>query len=123
MGETSRSQSSTKQEPMKPHPPVTSEPFARFAAAGVAMQSTATTGTVTLNTSAAVFVAEHLGGMVRMKGKQIQLTNIQTSTQAVGLVLHGLKRHARSTAREEWSGSSPMGRARHRVVSWLREFF
>jgi hypothetical protein len=41
---------------------------------------------------------------------------------AVGLVLHGLKRHARSTAREEWSALGPLERARHRVVSWLREF-
>jgi hypothetical protein len=71
-------------------PGVTAQPFARFAAPEVAMQSTGTTGTVTLNTSAAVFVAAHLGGIVRMKGKQIELTNIQTSTQAVGLVLQPL---------------------------------
>src|SRR5919106_4340502 len=71
-------------------PGVTAQPFARFADPEVEMQSTGTTGTVTLNTSAEVFVAEHLGGIVRMKGKQIELTNIQTSTQAVGLVLQPL---------------------------------
>ncbi|MGH6900770.1 MAG: hypothetical protein ACREJ5_30160 [Geminicoccaceae bacterium] len=71
-------------------PAVTSEPFARFAARDVEMQSTATTGTVTLNATDDVFVAEHLGGIVRMKGKQILLTNIQTSNQAVGLVLQDL---------------------------------
>jgi hypothetical protein len=69
---------------------VTAEPFARFADPGVKMQSSATTGTVTLNTDDDVFVAEHLGGIVRMQGKQILLTNIQTSTQAVGMVLQDL---------------------------------
>ena len=68
-------------------PAVTSEPFARFADPDVTIQSTATSGTVTLTTSAPVFVAEHLGGIVRIAGHQIQLTNIQTATQAVGLVL------------------------------------
>jgi hypothetical protein len=71
-------------------PGVTTQPFARFADPAIEMQSSGTTGTVTLNTSAAVFVAAHLGGVVRMKGKQIELTNIQTSTQAVGLVLQPL---------------------------------
>lgn len=71
-------------------PGVDAEPFARFADADVEMQSTGTTGTVTLNTSADVFVAEHLGGIFRMEGKQIQVTNVQTSTQAVALVLQDL---------------------------------
>ena len=68
-------------------PAVTSEPFARFADRDVTMMSSAASGTVTLTTSTPVFVAEHLGGIVRIEGKQIQLTNIQASTQAVGLVL------------------------------------
>ena len=71
-------------------PAVTSAPFARFASPEVAMQATATTGTVTLTTSAPVFIAEHLGGIVRLNGKQVELTNIQTPTQAVGLVLQAL---------------------------------
>ncbi len=73
------------------------------------MQSTATTGTVTLNTSAAVFVAEHLGGIVRMKGKQIQLTNIQTSTQAVGLVLQTLDDTGPTTDWDELAFSDARG--------------
>ncbi len=71
-------------------PAVTSAPFARFADPDVAMQASATTGTVTLTTSAPVFIAEHLGGIVRLNGKQVELTNVQTSTQAVGLVLQNL---------------------------------
>jgi hypothetical protein len=73
------------------------------------MQSTATTGTVTLNTSAAVFVAAHLGGIVRMKGKQIQLTNIQTSTQAVGLVLQTLDDTGPTTDWDELAFSEARG--------------
>jgi hypothetical protein len=68
-------------------PAITLEPFARFADPHVTMMSSAPSSTVTLTTSAPVFLAEHLGGIVRIEGKQIQLTNIQTSTEAVGLVL------------------------------------
>jgi cell division protein FtsA len=58
----------------------------------------------------------HLTGLVDVVASPMYST-------AVGLVLHGLKRQARSTAREDWSGLGPLERARHRVVSWLREFF
>ena len=90
-------------------PGVTAEPFARFADPVVEMQSTATTGTVTLNTSAAVFVAAHLGGIVRMKGKQILLTNVQTSTQAVGLVLQPLLDTGPTTDWDEQAFSEARG--------------
>ena len=90
-------------------PGVTAQPFARFAEPDVEMQSTSTTGTVTLNTSADVFVAEHLGGIVRMKGKQIELTNIQTSTQAVGLVLQPLLDTGPTTDWDELAFSEARG--------------
>jgi hypothetical protein len=90
-------------------PGVSAEPFARFADPDVAMQSSATTGTVTLNTSADVFVPAHLGGIVRMKGKQIQLTNIQTSTQAIGLVLQTLDDTGPTTDWDEQAFSAARG--------------
>ena len=90
-------------------PGVSAEPFARFADADVAMQSSATTGTVTLNTSADVFVAAHLGGIVRMKGKQILLTNIQTTTQAIGLVLQTLADTGPTTDWDEQAFSAARG--------------
>jgi cell division protein FtsA len=58
----------------------------------------------------------HLSGLVDVVASPMYST-------AVGLVLHGLKRHGRTTAQEDWPGLGPLGRARHRVVSWLREFF
>ncbi|HEX6113252.1 MAG TPA: hypothetical protein VFZ10_13175 [Geminicoccaceae bacterium] len=90
-------------------PGVSTEPFARFADPDVEMQSTATTGTVTLNTSVDVFVAAHLGGIVRMEGKQIQLTNIQTPTQAIGLVLQTLANTGPTTDWDEQAFSAARG--------------
>jgi hypothetical protein len=90
-------------------PGISAEPFARFADPGVSMQSSATTGTVTVNTSADVFVPAHLGGIVRMKGKQIELTNIQTSTQAIGLVLQQLDDTGPTTDWDEQAFSAARG--------------
>jgi cell division protein FtsA len=58
----------------------------------------------------------HLTGLVDVVASPMYST-------AVGLVLHGVQRHTRPGAHEDWSALSPLGRARHRVVSWLREFF
>jgi hypothetical protein len=71
-------------------PQLTLAPFARFAPPNVAIQASATTGTVTLTTSHPFFLAEHLGGIVRLKRKRVLLTNVQTSTEAIGLVLEDL---------------------------------
>jgi hypothetical protein len=71
-------------------PQLTLAPFARFAPTEIEMQASATTGTVTLTTSQPFFLADHLGGTVRLKRKRVLLTNIQTSTQAIGLVLENL---------------------------------
>ena len=90
-------------------PGVSAEPFARFADPDVQIQSSATTGTVTLNTSADVFVAAHLGGVVRMGGKQILLTNIQTPTQAIGLVLQTLVDTGPTTDWDEQAFSAARG--------------
>jgi hypothetical protein len=90
-------------------PGINAEPFDRFADADVAMQASATTGTVTLNTSADVFVPAHLGGIVRMKGRQIELTNVQTSTQAIGLVLQTLEDTGPTTDWDEQAFSPARG--------------
>lgn len=66
---------------------LTCEPFARFASDDVTLAASATSGTVTLTTSDDVFVAEHLGAVFRLRGGQIRLTNIVSSTSADGLVL------------------------------------
>lgn len=58
----------------------------------------------------------HLHGLVDVVASPMYAT-------AVGLVLHGLERHARVGTGEEDSMLAPLKRARHRVASWIREFF
>ena len=90
-------------------PGVTAQPFARFADPEITMQASATTGSVMINTSADVFVAEHQGGIVRIKGKQIELTNVQSTTQAVGLVLQDLDDTNATTDWDELAFSDARG--------------
>jgi len=63
------------------------QPFARFAADDVTLEVSETNGTVTLTTSDDVFLPEHLGAIVRIRGEQIELTSILGPTTAEGLVL------------------------------------
>jgi hypothetical protein len=65
-------------------------PFARFAEPDIQIQASAATGSVMLTAMKPVFVADHLGGRVRIKGKQIELTNFHSSTQATGQVIEDL---------------------------------
>ena len=58
----------------------------------------------------------HLSGLVDVVASPMYST-------AVGLVLHGLKRYAQPGGRKGSTVQSPIDRARHRVMEWLREFF
>jgi hypothetical protein len=66
------------------------QPFARYAADDVALETDGTTGTVQVTVSHPVFVAEHLGVVFRKQNRQIRITNVQTPTTAQGLVLEEL---------------------------------
>jgi hypothetical protein len=76
------------------------EPFARFAADDVAVQPVKSglaadqpiprDSLVTLNATASVFTALHDGTRIRVKGRQVVIQNVQSSTQAIGLVLEAL---------------------------------
>ncbi len=90
-------------------PQVTTEPFARFADPDVTLQASAATGTITLNSSADVFLAEHLGGIFRIEAKQIRVTNVQSPTQAVGLVLEDLTELGPTTEWDELAFSDARG--------------
>ncbi|HEX5079180.1 MAG TPA: hypothetical protein VFV80_08515 [Geminicoccaceae bacterium] len=65
-------------------------PFARFADTDVEIQASATSGAITLTTSAPHFVGQHLGVRLRIEGKQVELTNIQSTTEADALVIQTL---------------------------------
>jgi cell division protein FtsA len=58
----------------------------------------------------------HLSGLVDVVASPMYSTG-------VGLVLHGLRQDTRTGKLADWSGLGPLGRARQRVASWLREFF
>lgn len=88
---------------------ITCQPFARFADPDVALQATGTTGTITLTTSAPFFLTEHLGGILRMEGQQVQITSVPTTTQAVGLVLQPLANTGPTTEWDELAFSDARG--------------
>ena len=65
-------------------------PFARFADPDVEIQASATSGAISLITTKPLFVAQHLGSRLRIEGKQVELTNIQSTTEADALVIETL---------------------------------
>ncbi len=65
-------------------------PFARFADTDTQIQASATSGSITLATSVPYFVAQHLGTRLRLDGKQVEVTNIQSATEANALVIQPL---------------------------------
>lgn len=85
------------------------QPYEKFAPAHVALQASGTTGTVTITTSEPVFVAEHLGTIIRRARKEILLTNIQSPTQAVGDVRQDLEDASTTTDWDEQAFSPARG--------------
>jgi hypothetical protein len=65
-------------------------PFARFAASDVEIQASTTSGSITLTTTEPHFVAQHLGSRLRIQGRQVLLTNIQSATEANATVIQTL---------------------------------
>ena len=67
-----------------------SAPFASFSDPELLIQASATSGSINLTTSSPYFLTEHLGTRLRIEGKQVELTNIQSPTTAVALVIQTL---------------------------------
>jgi hypothetical protein len=62
------------------------QPWYRFAAVGVTLTPSATTGFITLTASSPVFVAGHAGVRLRVAGKQCTVTEFVSGTQVKALV-------------------------------------
>lgn len=75
------------------------EPFHRFAALSVSLTPSATSGTVSLAASAAVFVAAHVGVRFRVAGKRVVITGVTSATLASATVEEIL---AATTATTDW---------------------
>jgi hypothetical protein len=65
-------------------------PFLKIAAPIVTLQPSATTGSITLTASAAVFVAAHVSQYIRYLGKTMQITAFTDSTHVTATVIEGL---------------------------------
>jgi hypothetical protein len=63
------------------------QPFARFAPDDVTLSASGTVGAITLTTSDDVFVPDHLGAIFRLRGDQVQITNVTNATSADAVVL------------------------------------
>lgn len=64
-----------------------SQPYYRFAADGVSLSPSGYSGSVTLTTSAAFFVANHVGARIRYSGQEITVTGVTNGTTAAGTVV------------------------------------
>jgi hypothetical protein len=67
------------------------QPYYRFQPRGVTLDPSATTGSVTLTTSAPHWTADHVGSIVRYGGAEIEITAYTSSTVVTGTVIDTLK--------------------------------
>jgi len=84
-------------------------PFARFADSDVLIQPSATSGSITLTTSQPFFIAQHFGGRLRIEGKQVELTNIVSTTEASATVIQTLNGTGSAKDWEELAFSEARG--------------
>lgn len=75
------------------------QPYHKFADDEVTMQPSATSGTITLTASAAVFVAGHVGTRLRLQQKEVEITAIASATQASATVKQNL---VNTSAHKDW---------------------
>jgi hypothetical protein len=82
------------------------EPFFRFAAAGIAIASSAVTGTTTITTSAPVFQPGHVGARLRIGGKRVLVTAVASATSATAVVEEALPN---TSATPDWDEAAFSG--------------
>jgi len=79
---------------------VIQQPYYKFAPSTVTITPSATTGTITLTTSANVFEAGHAGTHMRVGGKEVAVTAISSPTVATATVVQTL---SGTTATIDWA--------------------
>jgi len=75
------------------------QPYHKFAADEVTLQPSATSGTITVTASAAVFVAAHVGTRLRLQQKEVEITAVTSATQASATVKQNL---VNTSAHKDW---------------------
>ncbi len=78
-------------------------PWARFAPAGIEILTNGTSGTVTVTASAAVFAPLHVGALLRLAGKRLEITGYTSPVTVTASVLDPL---ASSSATTDWQESA-----------------
>ncbi len=79
------------------------QPFYKFAASGVTLTPSGTTGTITLTASAAVFDADHDETRLQVQGKQVRITTVSSPTVVTASVIETLPN---TNASIDWAESA-----------------
>jgi hypothetical protein len=88
---------------------VVRQPLYRFTPDGLTLTPSATTGSITLAASAAVFVAGHVGTRLRIKGKEVEIVSVASGTSAGATVKETLLDTAATDDWEEQAFSAVRG--------------
>lgn len=84
-------------------------PFLRFVAADVTLTPSATMGSIVVDASAAVFNSGHGGAFLRIGGKRLMITAVQSTTRVIADVLNTLSGTAATTDWDEHAFSGGRG--------------
>ncbi|MBI1326032.1 MAG: hypothetical protein GC136_00145 [Alphaproteobacteria bacterium] len=85
------------------------QPYYKFAASGVTIDPSATSGTITLTASSAVFTAEHEGTRLRIAGKEVLITDFDSATVVTATVQQTLTSSAATIDWQEQAFSAARG--------------
>jgi len=75
------------------------QPLYRFTPDGLTLTPSATTGSITLTASAALFASGHVGTRFRIKGKEVRIDGVTNATLATATAMETL---AGTTATDDW---------------------
>lgn len=79
------------------------QPYYKFVDSAVTLTPSATTGTITLTASSSVFVAGHAGTRLRVGGKEVDITTVNSPTVVTATVIQTL---SATTATIDWAEQS-----------------
>ncbi len=85
------------------------QPYFKFADAAVTLQPAATDGSMMVTASAAIFDPQHSGTVLRIKGKQLRITSVASTTQVQATALETLPDTNATTAWDEQAFSHLRG--------------
>lgn len=85
------------------------QPYFKFSETGVTLTPSATTGTITLTASTAVFTEDHEGVRLRVAGKEVEITDFNSATVVTATVIQTLTGTSATIDWEEQAFSAVRG--------------